>query len=189
MGIFRFSACALFAQFSHGSGSLVLHDRPVQDLKLTETCRRLNFLLFSFAFGFLINLDVEVTDEKENGDGKQIKITVGRDLRGENRRQEQNLEQIADAVRNKYVAESGAKAEEEADADAEDEDEDEDGDEDEDEDDLVPEIMPDDALFIPLGLAHQRPQTYYKGTDPEWQSFLEFASDHNRSYQVRSRSS
>lgn len=185
MGIFRFSACALFAQFSHGSGSLVLHDRPAQDLKLTETCRRLNFLLFSFAFGFLINLDVEVTDEKENGDGKQIKITVGRDLRGENRRQEQNLEQIADAVRNKYVAESGAKAEEEADADAEDED----GDEDEDEDDLVPEIMPDDALFIPLGLAHQRPQTYYKGTDPEWQSFLEFASDHNRSYQVRSRSS
>ena len=189
MGIFRFSACALFAQFSHGSGSLVLHDRPAQDLKLTETCRRLNFLLFSFAFGFLINLDVEVTDEKENGDGKQIKITVGRDLRGENRRQEQNLEQIADAVRNKYVAESGAKAEEEADADAEDEDEDEDGDEDEDEDDLVPEIMPDDALFIPLGLAHQRPQTYYKGTDPEWQSFLEFASDHKRSYQVRSRSS
>lgn len=133
----------------------------------------------------MINLDVEVTDEKENGDGKQIKITVGRDLRGQNGRQEQNLEQIAHAVRNKYMAESGAKVEGEADADAEDEDEDED----EDEEGLVPEIMPDDALFIPLGLAHQRPQTYYKGTDPEWQSFLEFASDHNRSYQVRSRSS
>lgn len=184
MGIFRFSACGLFAQFSHGSGYLALHGRPAQDdLLLTETCRRLNFLLFSLAFGFLINLDVEVTDEKEDGDGKQIKITVGRDLRGETRRQEQNLEQIAHAARNKHMAESGAKAEGEADADAEDEDEDE------DEEDLVPEIMPDDALFIPLGLAHQRPQTYYKGTDPEWQSFLEFASDHKRSYQVRSRSS
>lgn len=137
----------------------------------------------------MINLDVEVTDEKENGDGKQIKITVGRDLRGENGRQEQSLEQIAHAVRNKYMAEPGAKVEEEADADAEDEDEDVDEDEDEDEEDLVPEIMPEDALFIPLGLAHQRPQTYYKGTDPEWLSFLEFASDHNRSYQVRSRSS
>lgn len=133
----------------------------------------------------MINLDVEITDEKEDGDGKQIKITVGRDLRGENRRQEQNVEQIAHAVRNKYMAGSGTKAEEEAGADVEEEDEDED----EDEEDLIPEIMPDDALFIPLGLAHQRPQTYYKGTDPEWQSFLEFASDHNRSYQVRSRSS
>lgn len=187
MGIFRFSAYGLFAQFSHGSECLALHGRPAQDMLLTETCRRLNFLLFSLAFAFLINLDVEVTDEKEDSDGKQIKITVGRDLRGENRRQEQNLEQIAHATRNKHTAESGAKAEGEAFADAEDEDEDENGDE--DEEDLVPEIMPDDALFIPLGLAHQRPQTYYKGTDPEWQSFLEFASDHYRSYQVRSRSS
>lgn len=133
----------------------------------------------------MINLDVEITDEREDGDGKQIKIMVGRDLRGENRRQEQNVEQIAHAVRNKYMAESGTKAEEEEGADAEEEDEDEG----EDEEDLIPEIMPEDALFIPLGLAHQRPQTYYKGTDPEWQSFLEFASDHNRSYQVRSRSS
>lgn len=181
MGIFRFSACVLFAQFLHGSGSLALHDRPAQVLPLTEICRRLNVILFSLAFGFLINLDIEVTDENENGDGKQIKFTVGKDLREENRRQEHNSEQIAHAVKNKYMAESGAEIEEEADADAQDEDE--------DEEDLVPEIMPDDALFIPLGLAHQRPQTYYKGTDPEWQSFLTFASDHNKSYQVRSRSS
>ena len=150
-------------------------------MELTETCRRLNFLLFSLTFGFLINLDVTVIDEKENGDGSQIKITVGRDLRGENPRQEQNLEQIVHAVRKKYIAESGADVEQGADTDAEDEDE--------DEDNLVPDIMPDDALFIPLGLARQRPQTYYKGTDPEWQSFLEFASDHERTYQVRSRSS
>lgn len=189
MGIFRFSACVLFAQFLHGSGSLALHDRPAQVLPLTEICRRLNVILFSLAFGFLINLDIDVTDENENGDGKQIKFTVGKDLREENRRQGQNSEQIAHAVKNKYMAESGAEVEEEADADAQDEDEDGDEDEDEDEEDLVPEKMPDDALFIPLGLAHQRPQTYYKGTDPEWQSFLTFASDHNRNYQVRSRSS
>lgn len=125
----------------------------------------------------MINLDVEVTDENESGDGRQIKITVGADLKGENRRQEQNLEQISRAVREKYVAESGAEVKEGAEDDVEDEDE----------EDLVPEIMPDDALFIPLGLAHQRPPIYYKGTDPEWQSFLEFAADRTRSHQVRSR--
>lgn len=125
----------------------------------------------------MINLDVEVTDENESGDGRQIKITVGADLKGENRRQEQNLEQISRAVREKYVAESGAEVKEGADDEVEDEDE----------EDLVPEIMPDDALFIPLGLAHQRPPIYYKGTDPEWQSFLEFAADRTRSHQVRSR--
>lgn len=125
----------------------------------------------------MINLDVEVSDENESGDGRQIKITVGADLKGENRRQEQNLEQISRAVRQKYMAESGAEVKEGADDDVEDEDE----------EDLVPEIMPDDALFIPLGLAHQRPPIYYKGTDPEWQSFLEFAADRTRSHQVRSR--
>lgn len=135
-------------------------------------------LLFSLAFGLLINLDVTVTDENEGGDGRQIKITVGADLNGENGRQEQNLEQISRAVRKKHTAESGAEVIEDADDDVEDEDE----------EDPVPEIMPDDALFIPLGLAHQRPPTYYKGTDPEWQSFLEFAADQKRSHQVRSRS-
>lgn len=129
----------------------------------------------------MINLDVEVTDENESGDGRQIKITVGADRIGENRRQDQNLEQISRAVREKYVAESGAEVKEGTADDVEDEDE--------DEEDLVPEIMPDDALFIPLGLAHQRPPVYYKGTDPEWQSFLEFAADRDRSHQVRSRSS
>lgn len=149
----------------------------MQVFQLTEICRRLNILLFGLAFGLLINLDVEVSDENESGDGRQIKITVGADLKGENRRQEQNLEQISRAVRQKYMAESGAEVKEGADDDVEDEDE----------EDLVPEIMPDDALFIPLGLAHQRPPIYYKGTDPEWQSFLEFAADRTRSHQVRSR--
>lgn len=120
-----------------------------------------------------------VTDENESGDGRQIKITVGADSRGENRRQDQDLEQISRAVRKKYMAEAEAEVKE-ADDDLEEEDEDE------DEEDLVPETMPDDALFIPLGLAHQCPPTYYKGTDPEWQSFLEFVADQKRSHQVRS---
>lgn len=50
----------------------------------------------------------------------------------------------------------------------------------EDDEDIVPDELPDDALFIPVGWPRQRPQTYYKGTDPEWQSFVEFARDQKR---------
>ena len=42
--------------------------------------------------------------------------------------------------------------------------------EDEDED-----AQAQDAWFIPLGLPQQLPVHYYKGTDPEWQSFLQLA--------------
>lgn len=51
----------------------------------------------------------------------------------------------------------------------------------------VPETMPEDAIFIPLGFTRQRPQTFYKGSDPEWQSFLEFRRDRDREKAVRSR--
>ena len=51
-----------------------------------------------------------------------------------------------------------------------------------DEDEVeVPEVMPANALFIPLGRPRQIPRTYYKGNDPEWQSFIEFRQDHQRS--------
>ena len=50
----------------------------------------------------------------------------------------------------------------------------------------VPETMPEDAVFIPLGLTRQRPQTFYKGSDPEWQSFLEFRRDRKKETAVRS---
>ncbi|KAL8885495.1 MAG: hypothetical protein Q9215_006666 [Flavoplaca cf. flavocitrina] len=33
----------------------------------------------------------------------------------------------------------------------------------------------DDTLFIPLGFAYQLPQTFYKGSDPEWQSFIQLS--------------
>ena len=62
-------------------------------------------------------------------------------------------------------------------------DDDEDTDED---DDLIPDEMPEDALFIPLGFINQLPTTYYKGTDPEWQSFIAFMRDKQKDLQVRS---
>ena len=55
------------------------------------------------------------------------------------------------------------------------------------EDDVeVPETMPEDALFIPLGRVRQRPHTHYKGSDPEWQSFVAFGNDRQRPAAVRS---
>ena len=57
-----------------------------------------------------------------------------------------------------------------------------------DEDDVqVPETMPDDAFFIPLGFVRQLPHTHYKGSDLEWQSFVELGRDRERTTAVRSR--
>lgn len=52
----------------------------------------------------------------------------------------------------------------------------------------VPETMPEDAIFIPLGWANKLPPTLYKGSDPEWQSFIEFSHDRQRSLRIRSLS-
>lgn len=55
------------------------------------------------------------------------------------------------------------------------------------EDDVqVPETMPENSLFIPLGRIRQLPLTYYKGSDPEWKSFVEFRQDHRRSAAIQS---
>ena len=51
----------------------------------------------------------------------------------------------------------------------------------------VPETMPEDAIFIPLGFARQRPETYYKATDPEWQSFIEYRKDRERELAIMSK--
>ena len=56
----------------------------------------------------------------------------------------------------------------------------------EEEDVQIPDEMPEDAIFVPLGLARQLPQTFYKGTDPEWQSFIAFSKDKKRNQAVRS---
>lgn len=56
----------------------------------------------------------------------------------------------------------------------------------EEEDVQVPEEMPEDALFIPLGFAHKKPKTFYKGTDPEWRSFVDFSKDRKRTHFIKS---
>ncbi len=61
----------------------------------------------------------------------------------------------------------------------------EDDEEDEEDEEGIPEIMPEDALFIPFGSVHKLPRTYYKGSDPEWQSFIELANDKVRSDNLR----
>jgi hypothetical protein len=45
----------------------------------------------------------------------------------------------------------------------------------------------DDALiFLPTGFSRPRPQTYYKGSDPEWQAFKKLATDRPRVEKIRS---
>lgn len=81
--------------------------------------------------------------------------------------------------------------EEENEDDYNDDDDDDDDDEEDEEDDegevgSIPEAIPEGALFIPLGLVRQRRPSFYKGTDPEWQSFVEFSHDKKRSLVIRS---
>lgn len=52
----------------------------------------------------------------------------------------------------------------------------------------IPDEIPEDAIFIPLGLTRQRPRTYYKAGDPEWQSFVEYGKDRERQVAVRGMS-
>lgn len=44
----------------------------------------------------------------------------------------------------------------------------------------VPETMPEDAFFIPIGFTKERPKTRYKKNDPEWQSFVDISKDLKR---------
>ena len=53
---------------------------------------------------------------------------------------------------------------------------------------IVPDMIPEDAMFIPLGWARQLPETVYKGSDPEWQGFIEFSQDRKRGQRIRSLS-
>ncbi|KAL8918013.1 MAG: hypothetical protein Q9208_007611 [Pyrenodesmia sp. 3 TL-2023] len=46
-----------------------------------------------------------------------------------------------------------------------------------DEDDQNKEGVEDNTIFIPLGFAYKLPRSYYKGTDPEWQSFVELSKN------------
>ena len=57
---------------------------------------------------------------------------------------------------------------------------------DEEDDQMVPDEQPEDAIFIPVGWPRQLPRVFYKGSDPEWQSFLKFAGDMGKPPAVKS---
>ena len=59
----------------------------------------------------------------------------------------------------------------------------------EQEEDSVPDEQPEDSMFIPCGWPRERPREFYKASDPEWQSFMEFARDDQRKRSVKSSSS
>lgn len=46
--------------------------------------------------------------------------------------------------------------------------------------------MPEDVIFVPLGFTYQILQGYYKGSDPEWPSFITFRRDRGKDKAVRS---
>ncbi|MCJ1415530.1 hypothetical protein MMC32_001862 [Xylographa parallela] len=82
------------------------------------------------------------------------------------------------------ATEHSGNLERQQDRDESEDDEDEEEEEEEYED-IVPDTIPEDAWFIPLGFAHQRPRTFYRGSDPEWQSFVDFAKDKKKNAQIR----
>lgn len=44
----------------------------------------------------------------------------------------------------------------------------------------------DDTYFIPLGLPYPLPREYYKGSDPEWQSFVQLSENRERLEDIKS---
>jgi hypothetical protein len=60
----------------------------------------------------------------------------------------------------------------------------------EEEDDEDEDEETDDAiLFLPTGFSRPMPQTYYKGSDPEWQEFRKVVVDRPRVDKIRSAQS
>ena len=59
-----------------------------------------------------------------------------------------------------------------------DEDEEEDEDDDDDDDD-------DSLIFFPTGFSRPRPRRFYRGSDPEWQTFARLAPDRQRLDKIR----
>ena len=144
---------------------------------------------------------VKITREKTKKEPDGWRQNTGRDeTRGGGLGQENNRigtqdryengdeAEIDDEAEDKYEDEAENEKEEEDDEDEDDEDDGgpEEEDDDEGEEGPVPEPIPEDAIFIPLGLVRQRRTPYYKGSDPEWQSFVEVSRDRKRSIGIRS---
>lgn len=148
---------------------------------------------------------VKFTSEKTKKEPDDWRQNTGRDETGgeglgqensrsgaQDRYEDGDEAEIDDEDEDKYEDEAeneNVLGEDDVDEDDEDDDDDDgelEGGADEGEEGPVPEPIPEDAIFIPLGLIRQRRTSYYKGSDPEWQSFVEFSQDRKRSIDVRS---
>ncbi|KAH7087070.1 hypothetical protein FB567DRAFT_496750 [Paraphoma chrysanthemicola] len=54
-----------------------------------------------------------------------------------------------------------------------------------DEEEEEEEEYDDAILFLPTGFSKQKPQTFYRGSDPEWQEFKKLATDRPRVERIR----
>lgn len=93
---------------------------------------------------------------------------------------------VSDQADDEYEEAENEDQERDEEDDDDDDEEEEEEEDDEGEEGSIPEAMPEDAFFIPLGLIRQRRPAFYKGSDPEWQSFVEFSRDLQRAQLVRS---
>lgn len=58
------------------------------------------------------------------------------------------------------------------------------------EEDEVEEIeLTGEEWFLPMTFAKKLPKQYYRGTDPEWQSFMELSKDKAHQISIQSASS
>ena len=140
------------------------HVRHVRVVRPFFTMRRLQYTLFWLAAGSALfsKLGSLLEDEEEESKPTGVKEAV---------------RQVKKATEGERIGPEGEVELEHNESQAE---------EVSDDDDIVPEEQPDDALFIPMGWPQQRPKEFYKGSDPEWQSFLEFAHNEKRGRSVRS---
>ncbi|KAL9101556.1 MAG: hypothetical protein Q9163_003185, partial [Psora crenata] len=51
----------------------------------------------------------------------------------------------------------------------------------------LPETMPEDAIFVPLWLPKEKPEYFYKGSDPEWKNYATLARDHEKCKKLQPR--
>lgn len=137
---------------------------------------------------------LKITSEKvkKGSDGWRQKVN-GEDVRGEDLGKEKSRSGTKGKDEDEDEADVGAEAEdqyedeEDDDDDDDDDEEDDDDDDDEGEEEPISEDIPEDAIFIPLGLVRERRPSFYKAADPEWQSFVKFSRDKKRGLVVRSR--
>ncbi len=120
---------------------------------------------------------------KDTAEGKLTSVVSSKE---QSRRKTENKDESPNGVEDVDEGEKdeGDEVDEEDEVDEVDEEDDEDDEVEVAEDEEKP--IPGNPVFIPLGLPVKCEASYYKGTDPEWQSFLQFARDKDQLIRVRS---